>query len=359
MKVVGELFGRGEMQLPFVLQSGRDDEGRGRVPRAAHGEGRRRRQGHGRARAPSRATSTTSARTSSTSSSPTTATGPQPRHQGRRSPRSSTRRSRSNADAIGMSGLLVKSTIIMRENLEELNDRGLADTCRCCSAAPRSPATTSSATCARSTRAASSTARTRSRACARWTRSWQGKQHRRRSTPTFGRDAGGRNLPPPQERARRADAAGRDPRRAPTSRPTSPIFTPPFVGSRVAKGISLDEIAGYINETALFRNQWQFRPDKARRERRRVQGAHPPDAARRSSTIAKAGGLARARGRRGATSPVNAEGNDLVVWKDDTRTQEWLRFYVPAPAQGAVPLHRRLLPPGRVRRAPTTRRSTS
>ena len=31
------------------------------------------------------------------------------------------------ADAIGMSGLLVKSTLIMRENLEELNERGLAD----------------------------------------------------------------------------------------------------------------------------------------------------------------------------------------------------------------------------------------
>ena len=28
------------------------------------------------------------------------------------------------ADAIGMSGLLVKSTLIMRENLEELNERG-------------------------------------------------------------------------------------------------------------------------------------------------------------------------------------------------------------------------------------------
>ena len=31
------------------------------------------------------------------------------------------------ADAIGMSGLLVKSTIIMRENLQELNERGLAE----------------------------------------------------------------------------------------------------------------------------------------------------------------------------------------------------------------------------------------
>jgi 5-methyltetrahydrofolate--homocysteine methyltransferase len=31
------------------------------------------------------------------------------------------------ADAIGMSGLLVKSTLIMRENLQELNSRGMAD----------------------------------------------------------------------------------------------------------------------------------------------------------------------------------------------------------------------------------------
>ena len=40
------------------------------------------------------------------------------------------------ADAIGMSGLLVKSTLVMRENLEELNARGLA-TSRCCWAGRR------------------------------------------------------------------------------------------------------------------------------------------------------------------------------------------------------------------------------
>ena len=42
-----------------------------------------------------------------------------------------------DADAIGMSGLLVKSTLIMRENLEELNALGLAAGARCCSAARR------------------------------------------------------------------------------------------------------------------------------------------------------------------------------------------------------------------------------
>ena len=138
MKVVGDLFGSGRDAAAVRAAVRRDDEDRRRLPRAAHGEGR---QPAARARScspPSRATCTTSARTSSTSSSPTTAT------------RSTTSASRSpisemidkalevEADAIGMSGLLVKSTLIMRENLEELNERGLADRCRCCSAARRS-----------------------------------------------------------------------------------------------------------------------------------------------------------------------------------------------------------------------------
>ena len=111
MKVVGELFGSGEMQLPFVLQSAEVDEDRGRLPRAAHGEGRRRRQGHDRARhrqgrrprhrqEPRRhhpdATTATPSSTSASSS---------------RSPRSSRPPTEHDADAIGMTGLLVKSTV--------------------------------------------------------------------------------------------------------------------------------------------------------------------------------------------------------------------------------------------------------
>ena len=42
-----------------------------------------------------------------------------------------------SADAIGMSGLLVKSTVVMRENLEELNARGCRPRTRSSSAAPR------------------------------------------------------------------------------------------------------------------------------------------------------------------------------------------------------------------------------
>ena len=83
-----------------------------------------------------------------------------------------------------MSGLLVKSTLIMRDNLEELNARGPVGASRCCSAAPRSPAPTSSATCARSTRAACSTARTPSRACASWTASARSSAAPATTTPT-------------------------------------------------------------------------------------------------------------------------------------------------------------------------------
>ena len=36
------------------------------------------------------------------------------------------------ADALGMSGLLVKSTLIMRENLEIMNERAMSNVSPCC-----------------------------------------------------------------------------------------------------------------------------------------------------------------------------------------------------------------------------------
>ena len=42
-----------------------------------------------------------------------------------------------SADVIGMSGLLVKSTVIMKENLEETQRQGWPSSSRCCSAVPR------------------------------------------------------------------------------------------------------------------------------------------------------------------------------------------------------------------------------
>ena len=183
-----------------------------------------------------------------------------------------------------------------------------------------------SATCATSTTAACSTARTRSKACARWTRSWPASA-RATSIP---RSA----ARPAAASCRRARASSTRPRRrsrsptAPTSRSTRTIFTPPFVGSRVAKGISLDDIAGYINETALFRNQWQFRPEKGGDENDEEFKARIRPTLREQLGVAKQESLLVPAAAWGYFA-VNAEGNDLVVWKDDTRTQEWLRFSFP------------------------------
>ena len=158
-----------------------------------------------------------------------------------------------------------------------------------------------------------------------------GQARRRRSIPRSDARPGGRKLPPRKSELDAAAPPSRS-RRAPTSRPTRTVFTPPFVGSRVAKGISLDDIAGYVNETALFRNQWQFRPEKGGGENDDEFKARIRPTLREQLGIAKQESLLVPAAAWGYFA-VNSEGNDLVVWKDDTRTQEWLRFYVPAPAK--------------------------
>ncbi len=105
-----------------------------------------------------------------------------------------------------------------------------------------------------------------------------------RTTPSSAREIGGRNLPP-RKRELRTQAAA-EARRAASPADASPTWPPttrsscrPSSGSRVAKGIAIDDIAAYLNETALFRNQWGFRPGE-RRERPDVQGPGPGRAAR-------------------------------------------------------------------------------
>ena len=259
-----------------------------------------------------------------------------------------------------MSGLLVKSTLIMRENLEELNALGLADI----------PVLLGGAALTR-------TYVERDLREVYDGRLFYGKDafeglramdHARRdqahaatTTPT---SAGCRAEPgarPHRVAARRGDDAGRASRPAPPTSPTdNPVFTPPFLGSQVAKGIALDDIAGYINETALFRNQWQFRPEKADgdRDRRRVQGPHPPDPARAAG---------RGQGRRPARAPGR-----LRLLPGQRRRQRprrldrrrpappsWLRFTFPRQRKAPFLCIADFFRPGRARARPTTPPSTS
>ena len=234
------------------------------------------------------------------------------------------------ADAIGMSGLLVKSTIIMRENLEELNTRGLAD---------RVPVLLGGA------------ALTRNYVERDLREVYEGRVFYGKDAfeglhtmdtlikgtkdgtidPAFGREAGGRKLPP--RKSQQPEDAVDLPVRSDVAIDV-PVFSPPFVGARVAKGISLDEIATYINETALFRNQWQFRPQSGEPDADFKARIRP--VLREQLDRAKQEGLLVPAVAWGYFA-VNSEGDDLVVWKDDTRTQEWLRFTFPR--QRKAPFH--------------------
>ena len=228
------------------------------------------------------------------------------------------------ADVIGMSGLLVKSTLIMRENLEELNRLGKSDY----------PVLLGGAALTRSYVEKDLRAIYKGRV-------FYGKdafeglhlfdrlmQIKRSGVddPSFGTELSGRKLPPRRsEQASAVDPAS-IPARSPVVNVDNELFDPPFLGTRLAKGIPLDDIASYINETALFRNQWGYRPEAGETDadfKERVRAE-----LRGRLDEAKADGLLVPQVIWGYF-PVNAEGNDLVVYSDDQRNVERVRFSFP------------------------------
>ncbi|HWE54742.1 MAG TPA: methionine synthase, partial [Acidimicrobiales bacterium] len=230
-----------------------------------------------------------------------------------------------DADVIGMSGLLVKSTLIMRENLLELNERKLS----------KFPVILGGAALTR-------TYVERDLRSEYQGRLFYGKdafeglhtmdrlmeiKRSGQDDPDFGRVPEGREGARP--RAVRETAAPADaPPRAPSVAADNPLFIPPFVGSRVERGISLDDISAYLNETALFRGQWGYRPDKALGENDDEFRVRVRAILREQMASARADNLLQPAVAYGWFA-VNSEGDDLVVWKDDTRTAEWLRFRFP------------------------------
>jgi 5-methyltetrahydrofolate--homocysteine methyltransferase len=230
------------------------------------------------------------------------------------------------ADAIGMSGLLVKSTLIMRENLEELNQRGLADT----------PVLLGGAALTR-------TYVERDLRKVYEGRLFYGKdafeglsvmdrlgeiKRGGEDDPGWGRDPGGRDLP---RRDKSGDADVEKPARSPEVTTDNEVFNPPFIGSKVVKGIPIDDLLPWVNETALFRNQWQFRPEK------NADGSTETDdefkarlrpQLRQQLAEAKADGLLVPQLVYGYFA-ANADGDDIIIWTDDARTEELTRFSYP------------------------------
>ena len=126
MKVVGDLFGSGQMQLPFVLQSAEAmkaavrflepfmEKKGGATAKGHDGAGDRQRRRSRHRQEPGRHYPHQQR-----------LQGHQPRHQADDRQHSAIAHEEHKADAIGMSGLLVKSTLIMKENLELMNERGI------------------------------------------------------------------------------------------------------------------------------------------------------------------------------------------------------------------------------------------
>ncbi len=239
------------------------------------------------------------------------------------------------ADVIGMSGLLVKSTLIMRENLLEMNERSLADV----------PVILGGAALTRNYVERDLRSEYKGRLfygkdAFEGLRTMDQLMAMKRSgteDPDFGRALGGREGSTSRaataaaltaESAPGAVISADRPLRAPSVAADNEVFVPPFLGARVEKGIPLDEIATFVNETALFRNQWGYRPDKSIGEKDTDFRSRIRAELRTQLAAARASGVLQPAVAYGYFA-VNSEGDDLVVWADDTRRAERLRFTFP------------------------------
>ncbi|MFC7908589.1 methionine synthase [Streptomyces nigra] len=257
MKVVGELFGSGQMQLPFVLQSAEvmkaavaylephmektDDEGKGTIVLATvrgdvHDIGK------------------------NLVDIILSNNGYNVVNLGIKQPVSAILEAAEEhrADVIGMSGLLVKSTVIMKENLEELNQRGLA---------ADYPVILGGA------------ALTRAYVEQDLHEVYEGEVRYARDAfeglrlmdALIGvkRGVPGAKLPELRQRRVRATAqtvVEERPEAGPVRSDVAtdnPVPEPPFWGTRVSKGIQLKEYASWLDEGALFKGQWGLKESRA------------------------------------------------------------------------------------------------
>jgi 5-methyltetrahydrofolate--homocysteine methyltransferase len=332
MKVVGELFGAGQMQLPFVLQSAEamkaavaylephmehgDATGKGTVVLATvkgdvHDIGKNlvdiilRNNGY----------DTVNIGIKQSIDQILTAA------------------EETGAHAIGMSGLLVKSTVVMKDNLEEMNTRGVADF----------PVLLGGA------------ALTRGYVEDDLRDLYEGDVF-------YCKDAfEGLRVLDKVMAARKAGVAlpeelvGRRERRTPTrqakveepprrdahGRPKSSVATdvdvptPPFWGQRVVRGIPVDEVWPLLNEIALFRNQWGYTPgDGTPEDYQRLLDAEARPALREWVDRAKRDKVVTPEVVYGYY-PANSDGDDLVVWHPDAPLdKEIVRFSFPRQHRG-------------------------
>ena len=320
MKVVGELFGKGEMQLPFVLQSAEvmktavamlepfmektGDEGRGTMLLATvkgdvHDIGK------------------------NLVDIILTNNGYRVVNIGIKQTINQIIDGalESNADAIGMSGLLVKSTVIMKENLEEITARGLDQ---------KWPIVLGGA------------ALTRAYVEQDLAGMFPGEVRYARdafeglrlmdSIMAVKRGDEGAALPALRERRVantriKSEDLPIDTRRSDVASDNS-IPTPPFFGSRVIKGIQLADYAGMLDERALFVGQWGLKGNRGEYEQM-VENEGRPRLRSLLNEVQSKGWLNAAVVY--GYFPCYSEGNDLVILHHEgaNKGKERVRFAFP------------------------------
>ncbi len=106
------------------------------------------------------------------------------------------------------------------------------------------------------------------------------------------------------------------------------IPSAPFYGSKVVDDVNLDEVFSFINETALFKGQWQYKQGKSSKEdyaKLLEKTVYPKFAAIKEK--AKKENLLTPKVVYGYF-PCQSEGNDLIIYEDDKQTEK-LRFTFP------------------------------
>ena len=249
------------------------------------------------------------------------------------------------ADAIGMSGLLVKSTLIMKENLEIMNERGI-----------KAPVVLGGAALTRKyveddlksiyhgtlfyARDAFAGLHTMDKLMSGVAQTSVGESdgdHRLKSMPLeeelLAEEAklGVRK----SARPRGAIKVSGDTTHTVRSdvRDDAPIPTPPFYGSRVVDDISLDDVFAYVNETALFKGQWQFKQGrKSAEEYQAFVAEHVRPVYEDLKERSKRERLLTPRVVYGYF-PAQSSGNDLIVYDDNAKTER-ARFTFPRQTAG-------------------------
>src|SRR5580693_1510895 len=165
------------------------------------------------------------------------------------------------ADVIGMSGLLVKSTVVMRDNLAELNSRGIA---------ARWPVLLGGAALTRAYVEQDLAALFQGEV--RYARDAFEGLRLMSAAMAVKRGEPGAALPELRTRRVRARASAAetaeqdDPAvssvRSGDISAENPVPEPPFFGTRVVKGVPLAEYGAYLDERATFMGQWGLKPSR-------------------------------------------------------------------------------------------------